>query len=48
MSRLRRVFYRQILRQEISWFDLSDGGDLSTKLSEYVTIIYICVYYIYT
>ncbi|CAI6347628.1 unnamed protein product [Macrosiphum euphorbiae] len=31
---LRKVFYCQILRQEISWYDLSDGGDLTTKLSD--------------
>lgn len=33
IHRLRKVFYCQILRQEISWYDLSDGGDLTTKLS---------------
>ncbi|XP_060871148.1 ATP-dependent translocase ABCB1-like [Metopolophium dirhodum] len=31
---LRKVFYCQILRQEISWYDLSDGEDLTTKLSD--------------
>lgn len=36
VHRLRKIFYRQILRQEMSWYDLNDGGDLTTKLSEYV------------
>jgi len=31
---LRKIFYRQILRQEIGWYDLSDDGDLTAKLSE--------------
>lgn len=34
IHRLRKVFYSQILRQEISWYDLSDDGDLITKLSD--------------
>ncbi|XP_025418287.1 multidrug resistance protein 1-like [Sipha flava] len=34
VHRLRKIFYRQILRQEISWYDLSDDGDLTTKLSD--------------
>ncbi|KAL5234824.1 hypothetical protein ACI65C_002234 [Semiaphis heraclei] len=34
IHRLRKVFYCQILRQEISWYDLSDGGDLTTKFSD--------------
>ncbi|XP_050434282.1 ATP-dependent translocase ABCB1-like [Adelges cooleyi] len=34
VHRLRKIFYRQILRQEISWYDLSDGGDMTTKLSD--------------
>lgn len=34
---LRKMFISQILRQDITWFDLNDKGDLSTKLSEYVS-----------
>ncbi|XP_022176201.1 multidrug resistance protein 1B-like isoform X3 [Myzus persicae] len=34
IHRLRKVFYCQILRQEMSWYDLSDGEDLTTKLSD--------------
>ncbi|XP_025201296.1 multidrug resistance protein 1A-like isoform X2 [Melanaphis sacchari] len=34
VHRLHKEFYSQILRQEISWYDLSDDGDLTTKLSD--------------
>lgn len=37
--RLRQIFYRQILRQEISWFDLNGCGDLTKKLSGYENIL---------
>ncbi|XP_060833694.1 ATP-dependent translocase ABCB1-like isoform X2 [Rhopalosiphum padi] len=32
--RLRKALYSQMLRQEISWYDLSDDGNLTTKLSD--------------
>uniref|UniRef100_A0A1B6CUX9 ABC-type xenobiotic transporter n=1 Tax=Clastoptera arizonana TaxID=38151 RepID=A0A1B6CUX9_9HEMI len=31
---LRRIFFQQMLRQDISWYDVNDKGDLSTKLSD--------------
>uniref|UniRef100_A0A915IPL2 Multidrug resistance protein 1 n=1 Tax=Romanomermis culicivorax TaxID=13658 RepID=A0A915IPL2_ROMCU len=33
--RLRKEFFKSILRQEISWFDEHQSGELTTKLSEY-------------
>lgn len=34
IHRLRQVFLSQILRQDISWFDVNKKGDLTTKLSD--------------
>lgn len=35
--RLRNIFFSQIIRQDITWFDINQSGDLTTKLFEYVT-----------
>jgi ABC-type multidrug transport system fused ATPase/permease subunit len=32
--RLRQIFFSQVLRQDITWFDQNQSGDLTTKLSE--------------
>ncbi|XP_069683361.1 ATP-dependent translocase ABCB1-like isoform X3 [Periplaneta americana] len=32
--RLRQIFFAQVLRQDISWYDCNQGGDLTTKLSD--------------
>lgn len=32
--RIRRAFYRSILRQEIGWFDVINAAQLSTRLAE--------------
>ena len=32
--RMRMVFYRSILRQEIGWYDVNETAQLSTRLSE--------------
>ncbi|KAK9501451.1 hypothetical protein O3M35_012171 [Rhynocoris fuscipes] len=32
--KLRKLFFSQILRQEISWYELKQEGDLSSKLSD--------------
>lgn len=34
--RLRNVFYTQIVRQDITWFDTNQSGDITTKLFECV------------
>lgn len=33
---MRKAFFKSILCQEMSWFDTNDGGELNTRLSEYV------------
>jgi len=32
--RLRQIFFAQILRQDLSWYDCNKGVDVTTKLSE--------------
>lgn len=32
--RIRKNFFKSVLRQEISWFDLHQSGDLATKLND--------------
>ena len=32
--KMRLAFYRAVLRQDISWFDLNPAGELSSRLSE--------------
>lgn len=39
--RLRNVFFSQIIRQDITWFDTNQSGDLTTKLFEYVVQHYL-------
>lgn len=34
VHQLRQIFFAQILRQDISWYDCNQGGDLTTKLSD--------------
>ncbi|XP_021940802.1 multidrug resistance protein 1-like [Zootermopsis nevadensis] len=31
---LRQIFFAQVLRQDLSWYDCNHGGDLTTKLSD--------------
>lgn len=31
---LRQIFFAQVLRQDLSWYDCNQGGDLTTKLSD--------------
>lgn len=31
---LRKIFYAQVLRQDISWYDQTEGNDLTSKLSD--------------
>ena len=34
VHKIRLLFYRSILRQEIGWFDTNPGGELTSRLSE--------------
>ncbi|XP_046390861.1 ATP-dependent translocase ABCB1-like isoform X2 [Ischnura elegans] len=34
VNHLRRLFFAQVLRQDIGWFDKNQSGDLSAKLSD--------------
>lgn len=34
--RIRTRCFQSIMRQEIGWFDTTDSGELSTRLTEYV------------
>ena len=31
--RIRKLFYRNILRQNIGWFDTQESGELNTRIS---------------
>ena len=33
-QRIRKAFYRSILRQDIGWFDVNETAELNTRLSE--------------
>lgn len=37
IKRIRSLFFHHVMQQEISWFDINETGDLSTRLSEWVT-----------
>lgn len=37
IKRIRTLFFHCIMRQEISWFDVTETGELNTRLSECVT-----------
>ena len=39
--RIRLLFFRAALRQNIGWFDVNPSGELSTRLAEYVHILSI-------
>lgn len=34
VKRIRILFFRCIMQQEISWFDVTDIGELNTRLTE--------------
>ena len=38
--RLRKAFFRAILRQEIAWFDKHQSGELTSRLAEYVGLVH--------
>jgi len=48
--RLRNVFFSQIIRQDITWFDTNQSGDLTSKLFEYVAhfLLTVTVFTLYT
>ena len=33
-QRMRRAFYKSIIRQEIGWFDVTDAAELNNRLQE--------------
>jgi ABC-type multidrug transport system fused ATPase/permease subunit len=33
-NKMRKAYFRAILRQEIGWFDQHKSGELSTRLAE--------------
>lgn len=37
VKRVRRLFFHCIMKQEISWFDITETGELNTRLTECVT-----------
>lgn len=34
VKRIRTLFFHSVMRQEISWFDITETGELNTRLSE--------------
>ncbi|XP_074538680.1 ATP-dependent translocase ABCB1 [Halichoeres trimaculatus] len=34
VKRIRQLFFHSIMRQEISWFDINDTGELNTRLTD--------------
>ncbi|KAM4705168.1 ATP-dependent translocase ABCB1-like [Rhinophrynus dorsalis] len=39
IRKIRRNFFHSVLRQEISWFDVNDAGELNTRLTDDVSKI---------
>lgn len=37
VKRIRTLFFHQIMRQDIGWFDINETGELNTRLTEWVT-----------
>lgn len=37
VKRIRILFFHQIMRQDIGWFDVNETGELNTRLTEWVT-----------
>ena len=35
-KRIRKLFFRAVLRQEIGWFDVHSSGELISRLNKYV------------
>lgn len=38
-KRIRELFFHSIMQQEISWYDVTETGELNTRLTEWVTHI---------
>ena len=36
VKKIRILFFKSILRQDVSFFDLNSTGELNTRLAEYV------------
>lgn len=37
VKRIRILFFHQIMRQDIGWFDVNETGELNMRLTEWVT-----------
>lgn len=37
VKRIRMLFFHSIMQQEIGWFDVTETGELNTRLTEWVT-----------
>lgn len=38
-KRIRELFFHSIMQQDISWYDVTETGELNTRLTEWVTHI---------
>ena len=39
-NKIRKKFFKSILRQDISFFDLNLAGQLNTRLAEFVVVVH--------
>lgn len=39
--RVRTMYFRSILHQDISWYDVMNSGDVASRLTEYVQCLFI-------
>ena len=44
VHRIRIKFFQSILKQDVGWFDVNEGGGLTTRLSEYVLVLCFCMF----
>lgn len=36
VRRIRKLFFHRIMQQDIGWFDVTETGELNTRLTEWV------------
>ena len=41
VQKIRLLYYRSVLRQDIGWFDLNPSGEVSSRLNELVIVVFI-------
>ena len=44
-SRVRKAYFRAMLRQEVGWYDSISSGELTTRLSGFVFVYKFCFSY---